>query len=56
MSMQLGANPKSKGKGKESKSKGKGESKESVLVAMFGNGTHGWSAVVPKTQRSKVSC
>ena len=33
-----------------------GETPRSVLVAMFGNGTHGWSAVVPKTQSSKVSC
>ena len=28
-----------------------GETPRSVLVAMFGNGTHGWSAVVPKSQR-----
>ena len=33
-----------------------GETPRSVLVAMFGNGTHGWSAVVPKPQSSKASC
>ena len=30
-----------------------GETSRSVLVAMFGNGTHGWSAVVPKSQRQQ---
>ena len=33
-----------------------GETLRSVLVAMFGNGTHGWSTVVPKSQSSKASC
>ena len=28
----------------------------SVLVAMFGDGTHGRSTVVPKSQSGKVSC
>ena len=33
-----------------------GEPPGSVLVTMYGNGTDGWSAVVPKSQSSKVSC
>ena len=32
------------------------ETPRSVLVAMFGVGTHGRSTVVPKSQSSKVSC
>ena len=33
-----------------------GETPRSVLVAMFGEGTHGRSAVVPKPQSGEVSC
>ena len=33
-----------------------GETARSVLVAMLGNGTHGRSTVVPKSQDSNVSC
>ena len=33
-----------------------GETPRSVLVAMFGDGTHGRGTVVPKFQCSKVSC
>ena len=33
-----------------------GETQRSVLVAMFGDGTHGLSTVVPESQDSKVSC
>ena len=33
-----------------------GETPRSSLVAMFGDGTHGRSTVVPKSQSSKVSC
>ena len=33
-----------------------GETPRSVLVAMFGDGTHGRSTVVPESQDSKGSC
>ena len=32
------------------------ETPRSVLVAMLGDGTHGRSTVVPKSQSGKVSC
>ena len=31
------------------------ETPRSVLVAMFGNGTHGWSTVVPESQEAKLA-
>ena len=33
-----------------------GETPRSVLVATFGDGTHGRSTVVPKSESGKVSC
>ena len=41
---------------KDSKSGKVGGKPESVLVARFGNGKHGWGTVVQKVQSDKVAC